>query len=87
MIRKIFNWIFKSQLLELENKVKELDKNLEQVEFAKSRFENIFRNLDVTVDHHLHSSSWAVARKFAAEQFRAGNFVSLLNFKRIPLPI
>lgn len=27
------------------------------------------------------------AREFAREQFRAGNFVSLLNFKRIPLTI
>lgn len=27
------------------------------------------------------------AREFAIEQFRENNFVSLLNFKRIPLPI
>ncbi len=27
------------------------------------------------------------AREFAREQFRAGNFKSLLNFKRIPLTI
>ena len=27
------------------------------------------------------------AREFARDQFRAGNFISLLNFKRIPLAI
>lgn len=27
------------------------------------------------------------ARQFAGEQFRGGNFISLLNFKRVPLTI
>jgi len=44
-------------------------------------------NVDAEGKNYKVFTNLVRARNYAKEQFRSSNFVSLLNFKRIPLPI
>lgn len=53
MIRKIFRWIFKNELSELD----ELKSDLK---IKQDKLNNLFENIDVSVDVNQRSPSWAV---------------------------
>lgn len=60
IIRKVFIWIFKDQLEEVQKALHQANKlnNLLQAEVSK--VQNILQNIDVSVDVHHYSPSWAV---------------------------
>lgn len=60
IIRKAFSWIFKDQLEEVQKALHQANKlnNLLQAEVSK--VQNILQNIDVSVDVHHYSPSWAV---------------------------
>lgn len=60
IVRKCFNWIFKKQLLELQNTLHEAEKRNKQLQVDIAKLQNIFKNIDVSVDVHQYSPSWAV---------------------------
>lgn len=69
MIRKLFNWIFKSELDKLqkvidtaENRSFRAEKLVAELEWQKKAFQSILDGIDVSVDVHEydHSPSWAV---------------------------
>lgn len=53
IIEKIFTWIFKSQLTKLEAQIRLSEKQTTSVN-------NMLGNIDVSVDVHQRSPSWAV---------------------------
>ena len=71
MIRKLFNWIFKSELDKLqkaidtaENRSFRAEKLGAELEWQKKAFQSILDGIDVSVDvheyDHRYSPSWAV---------------------------
>jgi hypothetical protein len=71
MIRKLFNWIFKSELDKLqkaidtvENRSFRAEKLVAELEWQKKAFQSILDGIDVSVDvheyDHRYSPSWAV---------------------------
>lgn len=71
MLRKIFNWIFKSELDKLqkaidtaENRSFRAEKLVAELEWQKKAFQSILDGIDVSVDVHeydnRYSPSWAV---------------------------
>lgn len=66
-IRQLFFWIFRNELKELQHLIKQFnDVRANQLAMSKGmeadqkRFTNMLDNIDISVDHHYHSSSWAV---------------------------
>lgn len=66
-IKSILRWAFQEELQSLQNKINEEEKLInflkqqqEKVEKYNAKFENLFNNLEVSVDHHQRSNSWAV---------------------------
>lgn len=53
LIEKIFTWVFKAQLLKLENQIRLSEKQTTEVN-------SMLGNIDVSVDVNYHSPSWAV---------------------------
>lgn len=60
MIKKIFSWIFKQELIQLKQAVSELNIAKAALEVNQKRLENILDNFDISVDHHPYGRSWAV---------------------------
>ena len=60
MIQRFFKWIFKSELLELQKQISETKTaTLKYIE-KEAKINNILGNIDVSVDVHEYSRSWAV---------------------------
>lgn len=66
-IKSILRWAFQEELQSLQNEINKeeklinfLRKQQEKVEKYNAKFENLFNNLEVSVDHHQRSNSWAV---------------------------
>lgn len=66
-IRQFFLWIFLEDRKNLESAIQDmwtvkrnLEINNEQLKEYNKKFENMFENIDVSVDHHYHERSWAV---------------------------
>lgn len=69
LMRKFFFWIFKNQLEELELQIKvckntqsNLNLRLDRIKQIESKFINVLKNIDISVDVHeyQYSPSWAV---------------------------
>lgn len=63
MIRKLFKWIFKSELQELNNQIKNIEELTVNYSYYEKSLENILANIDISIDvhqYHSHSHSWAV---------------------------
>jgi hypothetical protein len=60
MIKKIFSWIFKDELQRLEKVIEATEKLNKTLGAKHSRVDNLLDNLQVSVDHHMFSRSWAV---------------------------
>jgi len=60
MIRKFFRWIFRNELESLEQQIEDNACIGDKLQQQYERMNNIFDNLDVSVDLHHHAPSWAV---------------------------
>lgn len=63
MIRKLFKWIFKAELQQLETQIQKAKDTTVNYESMEKRIKNVLSNIDVSVDvheYHKYSSSWAV---------------------------
>lgn len=65
MLKKLFNYIFASQISELNNEISELKKlcivkqsEIKELRELSFKYDNIVSNIDVSIDYHEHSSSW-----------------------------
>lgn len=60
MIRKLFKWVFKNELLELQTQIDRTKQATLKYEVQDKRINNLLQNIDVSVDVHQYSPSWAV---------------------------
>lgn len=71
ILKKFFLWIFREEINgtkeereEFERKVKFFERDLKRLDaelFVKyEKLDNMLNNLDISVDHHIYSKSWAV---------------------------
>lgn len=63
MIRKLFKWVFKSELDRLNAQIEETKKQTQNYKNYQSLLNNLLQNIDVSVDvheYHRHARSWAV---------------------------
>jgi hypothetical protein len=60
MIRKIFKWIFKKELLELNIATHKYNDAFINYQTQEKRIKNLLDNIDISVDYHQYSPSWAV---------------------------
>lgn len=63
MIRKLFKWIFKSELRELNIQIQKTKEATVNFESYQKSLKNVLENIDVSVDvheFHKYSKSWAV---------------------------
>lgn len=60
MIRKLFDWVFAKDLLELKNKITECDNTIVRFHRIEEKLNNLLKEFDVSVDVHQYSPSWAV---------------------------
>lgn len=60
LLNKFFTWIFKQQLEDLQRMVRKASTTNDQLQAQLDRVRNILGNMDVSVDVHYHSPSWAV---------------------------
>lgn len=59
MIRKFFKWIFKKELNELHSETQKYKDAFSNYESQERRIKNLLANIDVSVDVHHYSPSWA----------------------------
>ncbi|PKQ69373.1 hypothetical protein BZG01_00095 [Labilibaculum manganireducens] len=62
MLRKLFKWIFKDELQQLEAQIKIAKEAVLNYESQEKRIKNVLQNIDVSVDvheYHKYSPSWA----------------------------
>lgn len=60
MIKKIFRWIFKDELIELKKETQRCISAQKNYKTQEKRINNLLSNIDVSVDVHEYSRSWAV---------------------------
>jgi len=62
MIRKLFNWIFKTELEKLNSEILRAKNIADRLEEQRKAFNTVLSGIDVSVDVHEHrySPSWAV---------------------------
>jgi hypothetical protein len=60
ILRKVFKWIFKEEVAELERTKNGWQFALNRCLEKEKKLDNILGNIDVSVDVHHHSPSWAV---------------------------
>lgn len=60
ILRKIFNWIFKEELENLNRIKNQYQSTLDRCIDKEKKLNNILGNIDVNVDVHQYSPSWAV---------------------------
>lgn len=63
MLKKLFKWIFKSEIQELTKQISRAKEAADDYERTRKKLDNILSNIDVTVDVHeynRYASSWAV---------------------------
>lgn len=65
MLKKLFNYIFASQISELNNEITELKKlciikqsEIKELRDLSIKYDNIVSNIDVSIDYHQYSNSW-----------------------------
>jgi len=82
LIAKIFEWIFREQLDKLEIIIEKNTKVNKDLKIRCQAVDNIFNNIDVSIDHdlskHPHSRSWAVV-SIQGERSDFIKFVDLSN--------
>lgn len=59
MIKKVFRWVFSKELKDLETQVELAKSSLIVYERKVQEVENLLGNIDVSVDIHTRSNSWA----------------------------
>lgn len=59
MKKWIINWLFKKQLKEIEETLQCAKTELRLIQDKQKQVNNLLGNIDVSVDVHMHSSSWA----------------------------
>lgn len=67
LLRKLFFWLFKEDFQAMEKKCRDLDGLIhrqkcatQEAEFRAERIQKLMGNIDVSVDVHHRSGSWAV---------------------------
>ena len=60
IIKKFFRWIFSDELKSIEQSVNSSKFELEKIREKSDKLSNILGNIDVSVDVHEYSRSWAV---------------------------
>jgi len=60
MIKRFFKWIFKSELLELQKQINHTKEATKKYSEQELKIDNLLGNIDVSVDVHQYSKSWAV---------------------------
>ena len=60
MIKRFFKWIFKSELLELQKQINYAKEATKKYSEQELKINNLLGNIDVSVDVHQYSKSWAV---------------------------
>jgi hypothetical protein len=85
MLKKFFRWLFSEELAELKKQTDLASDAAAKVEqairhylYTEKKIENIFENLDVSVDVHQYSPSWAVI-SLQGEKTDYVKFVTLKN--------
>jgi len=63
MIHKLFKWIFKAELQELNSQIQRTKEATANYERYQKTLDNVLKNIDVSIDvheYHRRSNSWAV---------------------------
>lgn len=63
MMRKLFKWIFKEELKQLEAQISEATKLADKLNIQSETFNQVLSNIDISVDVHeyaRYAPSWAV---------------------------
>lgn len=60
MIRKLFRWAFKKELIFLNAEIKRNASIRRELEIKSKKLDTLFNNIDISVDFHHYSPSWAV---------------------------
>ena len=60
MIKKIFKWVFKKELLELQEQIQKSKDATVNYESQQKKIKNLLGNIEVSVDMHQYAPSWAV---------------------------
>lgn len=67
LMRKLFSWLFKEDIEAMEKRCRDLDGLIhrqkcatQEAEVRAERIRQLMGNIDVSVDVHHHSGSWAV---------------------------
>jgi len=60
MLKKLFRWIFKDELAKLERQISITRIATSKFGEQEAKISNILNNIDVSVDVHEYSRSWAV---------------------------
>jgi hypothetical protein len=58
-MKKLFKWIFKDELHRLESTIVDLNVVIQKYSDAEKRVKNLLGNIDISVDVHQYSRSWA----------------------------
>jgi hypothetical protein len=59
MKKGLINWLFKKQLKEINDTLQRVQTELRLIQDKQRQVNNLLGNLDVSIDVHQHSSSWA----------------------------
>lgn len=63
LARKLFKWIFKSELQELNSQILRTKAATASFEVYQKKLNNVLENIDISIDvheYHRHARSWAV---------------------------
>lgn len=60
ILRYFFDWLFKAELKEINDKISKLNKLSSQLDEREKEFKNLLGNSDLSIDVHQGSRSWAV---------------------------
>ena len=80
MIRKLFKWIFKAELQELNSQIQRTKEATAKYEYYQKALENVLKNIDVSIDvheYHRRSNSWAVI----SVQGRKTDYIKFVDLK------
>ena len=60
LLKKLFFWIFSEEISALSKQTRDFKDQRENYESQEKRIKNLLGNIDVSVDVHQYSPSWAV---------------------------
>lgn len=78
ILTTLFSWVFKQQLNELKIQIQVAQQTCDQLKADSRKLHNLLDNLDISVDHHEYSSSWAVI----SIQGQQSDFIKFIDLGR-----